>query len=276
MKSLFSLVAPVGTGDAKHVGTISKKPWEYDVTVAIPHLDTLDALKASIAVIRAQSVSCYILIVDTGSPPEVMKRVRELRAPDLEVHSIAAHAYRHSSEPVTMALDLAHALCRTPLLFHTHADCFLRRRDFLENMARVCNANTPAIGYRMSPRDWITEEWQWMVGHSALMLYMPSIYRVGATWDFQRMHYQFGYDWVIGGGWPDTEVGFNHCLRAAGIVPVFIGHDRNYERQVDDNIDHVRSYPGSKVYAKEMFKKSEGDMRAAIAEAYARAAAWRK
>lgn len=276
LASPFSLIAPLGTADVDKVnGRIEKKPWDYKVTAAIPHLDTLEALQACIAVLRAQTERPYIMVVDTGSHPAVRDQLERMRADDLEVHYIACHAWRHSSEPVTAALDLAQTLCRSKLLFHTHADCFLRRPDFIESLARTCNANTPAIGYRMSPREWATKEWEWMVGHTVLMLYMPSIHRAGATWSFQRIHYAYGYPWRVASGWPDTETAFNHSLRDAGIVPVFIGYDQNNVRQVDDNIDHVRSYPGNKVHGVGEYKaKTVVWIEEAMREAYARVTAW--
>lgn len=244
--------------------------------MAIPHLDTFECLEVAIELWRMQTLRPYLIVVDGGSPPATRARLERLRADDLEIHYVAGHGYRHSSECVTVQLDLAQALCRTKLLFHTHTDVFPRRRDLLETWARMCNVNNPAVGYRMSPRDWITKEWEWMIGHSALMLYMPSIHRAGATWSFQRMHYAFGYPWQKGHGWPDTECGFNHAIRDAGIVPVFLGYDQNNKRMVDDNIDHPRSFTGRKVYAAgdALTVDTFNWMDAAIQEAWQRVCLW--
>jgi hypothetical protein len=272
----FQHVAPLGTAEVHPVyGRATKKPWDYEFTAAIPHLNTIESLRACIELVRLQSVQPYLMVVDTGSPPEVCSQLERMRGDDLEVHYIRGHAYRHSSEPVTAALDLAQTLCRTPHLLHLHSDVFFRRRDFAESLMRVCNANTPVVGYRMSPRDWITREWEWMVGHTASMLYMPSIHRAGVTWSMQRMHHQFAQPWQVANGWPDTETGFNLALREAGIVPVFIGYDRNGERQIDDNIDHVRSYPGSKAYSAERYREAQRWMKHALVDAEDRAAEWR-
>lgn len=277
MSAAFRHIAPIGTAEVHKVyGRAEIKPWDYALTAAIPHLDTLDSLKACIALLRLQTARPYLIVVDTGSPESVCAQLERMRAPDLEIHYVRGHGWRHSSEPVCVALDLAQSLCRTKHLFHTHSDVFLRRRDFLENMVRICDANTPAIGYRMSPRDWASNDWEWMVGHTALSLYMPSIHRAGVTWSFQRTNCQFGYPWVVADGWPDTENGFNHALREAGIVPVFLGHDRNFDRYQDDNIDHVRSYAGSKVYAQKRFEVADSQMRLAIVEAAMRAEEWAK
>lgn len=281
-RSGYSHVVPLGTPDIpagiRTHGRALKKPWDYQVTAAVPHLDgtSIEPLIACLEVLRAQTIKPYLLVIDTGSPEHIRRELEALRAEDLEIHYINSHGYRHSSEPVMVALDLAQALCRTKLLFHTHSDCFLRRPDFVESLARVCNADTAAIGYRMSPRDWATREWEWMVGHTVLMLYMPTIHRVGATWSYQRAHYAFHYPWKNDkhGGWPDTETGFNCCLREAGIKPVFIGYDRNYERQIDDNIDHCRSFPGSKVTHSEYHENAKVWMQAAIKEAEERVNLW--
>ena len=242
---------------------------------AIPHLNTIETLRVCIEVLRAQSLRPFIMVIDTGSPPEVCAQLEAMRADDLELHFLAANGYQHSSEPVTFALDTAQSRCPCELMFHTHADCFLRRRDFLETTARQCSAATPVIGYRMSPRAWATDEWQWMVGHTATMLHMPTIRRIGATWSMQRMHHAFGYDWKNLGAWPDTETGFNHALRDAGVTPLFIGDDRNGERQVDDNIDHARSYAGSKTYSAHYHAKASEWMTDALREAGERIVSWR-
>lgn len=276
MSNPFSLVAPIGTADSvpSYEGRAAKKPWHHKVTACIPHLNTVEELKVCIEVLRAQSERPYIMVIDTGSPPEVCVALEMMRAEDLEIHYIRTNGWNHSSEAVTAAMDLTQTLCRTEWIFHTHADCFLRRRDLIETWMRICNPSTPVVGYRMSPRDWVTKEWEWMVGHTALMCYMPSIHRAGATWAMRRGLYAYHYPLVNLGGWPDTETAFNHALRDAGIAPVFIGHDLNGQRQVDENIDHCRSHTGSKIYSSEYHAKACGWMADAIREAKARVAQW--
>lgn len=273
----FYLVAPSGTKDMPRQweGRLEKKPWDYKVTTAIPHLNTIEPLKACIAVLRAQTERPYIIIIDTGSEPEIREELEEMRDVDLEIHYIHSNGWRHSSEPVCAALDLAQALCKTDYLFHTHADCFLRRMDLLLSLTRMCNTENPAVGYRMSPRDWVTPDWEWMIGHTATMLYMPMIHRLGLTWSMSRMADVFNIPITVGNGWPDTETGFNHCLRAHGIRPLFIGFDRNYERQIDDNIDHVRSYPGSQLYSQVQWNRTQDWMRDAMCDAEKRVQAAR-
>lgn len=120
----------------------------------------------------------------------------------------------------------------------------------------------------MSPREWATTEWQWMVGHTALMLHTDTINRIGAVWNMRRMWVEYGYPQTLEcGGWPDTETGFNHILRDHGIKPYFIGDDENYKRQIDRNIDHVRSYAGATIYSESHLKVSAPWMVEAIADA---------
>lgn len=263
----FDLIAPKLAG---WNGVIDKKPWQYKITAAIPHLETIEPLKVCIEVLRHQTERPYIIVVDTGSSAKVRKELEGMRADDLEVSFIASHAYEHSSEPVAVALDVAQAMCRSEYIFHTHADCFLRRLDFLEDSLRLCQNVSPVVGYRMSPRDWLTPDWEWMVGHTALLMHMPTINKAGLTWSMQRMKTQYGLP-LHGtcGGWPDTETGFNYAMRDAGIEPYFIGDDENYKRQTDRNIDHVRSYAGATIYCEEHLARATPWMRDAIRDAKA-------
>lgn len=261
----YDLIAPKQAG---WPGKEEKKPWHYKVTAAIPHLETIEPLKMCVEILRRQTERPYILVIDTGSNKETRDQLELLRAPDLEIHYIAAHGYQHSSEPVTVALDVAQALCKTEFIFHTHSDCFLRRFNFIEDMIRMCSPKNPAIGYRMSPRDWITTEWEWMVGHTALVLHTDTINRIGAVWNMRRMWKEYGYPISAKcGGWPDTETGFNHILRDHGIKPHFIGDDINYKRQIDHNIDHVRSYAGATIYSESHLRASAPWMLDALADA---------
>lgn len=258
-------------GDFK--GSLLKHPCNNRVCAAIPHFDTVEPLRACVDLLRNQTERPHILIVDTGSPRRVCEKLEQVFPEgDVEIHYMRAHGWTHASEPVAAALDWAQAICRSPLLFHTHADCFLRDRKFLERYTKVCSHRNPVIGYRMSPRAG-TDEWEWMVSHTATLLYMPTIHRCGATWSYQRVH-ALGYDSTLLPGWPDTETGFNNALRDAGIEPSFIGDDINLKRQTDAQIDHVRSYAGSSMYHAEYHAKAKEWMKEALSEARKRVRQW--
>jgi len=268
------LVAPSDIPGKRWEGVIAKKPWEYQVTATMAHLNTPETVPTVIELLRLQTVRPYILVVDTGSSEEHLARLMDCEAEDVEIHCLRAHAYRHSSEPVGVAQDLAYALVQTEYMFNTHTDCFLRRRDYLKYLLTMCSAQCPAVGYEMSPRDWLTDLWEGMVSHTATMVHVPTVHRIGASWNFNRAHTQFGVPRSTQ-GWPDTETCFNLCLRAAGIAPRLIGHETNYERHCDDWVDHPRSYAGSKEYAPEYHEKAKGWVEDALREARERIAEWK-
>jgi hypothetical protein len=255
------LIAPYLTGshadnvnrvvEKRWLGKCERKPWEYEVTATFAHLETPELVPYVIGCLRHQSVRPYIIIVDTGSSRQTLGELEKYRAEDVEIHHIRSHGYRHPSMPVSAACDLALTLTQTEYLFWTHVDCFLRNRDYLKMTRDLCDAATPVVGYEISPRDDQTTDWHGMVGHTATMTHKPSLDRLGVTWSVERAHHQFGVprNSEMTGGWPDTESTLGYILRAAGIEPKLIGHDVNRQRQKDENIDHCRSFPGSKLYA---------------------------
>ena len=249
-------------------GAPGRKPWEYALTVAIPHLNTPDQLKLALALWRAQTVRPYLVVVDTGSPRDVLGALEaEVRAPDCEVHYVRAHAYRHPSAAVTVALDLAQSLCRTEVLVHTHADVFPRRRDFAAFLLDKVSAASPVVGWRMSPRDGAAaREWRDCVSHTATALHMPTARQKALWWTMERWYDARGRGTPDGYGWPDTESPFLLAMRAGGVSPLFLGEEKNLERHdlVHGGVawaDHARSYTGLKMMA-------ESDPNRAAAEKY--------
>lgn len=268
----YKFVSPKGDreGEQRWEGICKKKPSEYKVTAVIPHLETIEPLWIAVQLLRKQTERPYIIVIDTGSSPRTVELLERMRAEDLEITYLKSHSYRHTSCPVAIALDLAHSICATEYLLHTHVDVFLRRDDLIEDCLRICGEKIPVVGYQMSERSWITDEWRGMVGHSLAMMYLPEIEKTGATWSIEKA---FRSDPSLirqNGGWPDTETGFNRILKKNGIKPYFIGDDQNFIRQVDRNIDHVRSYPGARMYSSEHFSKAEDWMLDAMKEAFQR------
>lgn len=220
-----------------------KKPWDYRVCVCLPHWNTPEALPVVLELLRGQSVPPYILLIDNGSSKENRDRVEQFRREDTEVHLLQGHAFRHSSAPVTTALDVSFALCRSEYLFLTHTDVFPMRRNLLEWLLSLCNNDNPVVGYEQSPREG-TNDWRNVVSHTCTMLHMPTMRRHGISWSFER-YWESGEAPVQRHGYPDTEQPFDRCLRRVGIYPYIIGHEPNdYYR--DENIEHVRSYTGLK------------------------------
>jgi hypothetical protein len=275
----WDLIAPLGTADVPNriEGRCQPKPWEYRVTAVIPHLNTPAALLWSVETLRHQSEKPYILVIDTGSDEAACRHLENLRDADLEIHYLRCHGWTHTAEPVAAAMDAAFTLCRTPFLYCTHADCFIRRRDWLAWLLTQCSETHPVVGYQMSDRSPHTHDWEWMVSHTATMLHMPTMRHIGASWSFQTYRtLQAGFR-PDNPRWIDTETGFNWLLKRAGIVPVLLGPEVNYERQTDDNIDHVRSYPSATLYtvgSPDYRANKERWMARAIQEAKERVGAW--
>jgi hypothetical protein len=270
------------------------KPWDYPIAVAIPHLNTPEPLRVIVELYRRQTIRPFLLITDTGSPPDVREQLESMRAEDLEVFSVAANGYRHPSEPVTLANDLMQSRCQSERLIFTHADVFPERRDLVEMLIQRCTEQAPIVGYKMTARDadslkadadaagiqFDDDVYQrarahcrpgdtdGMVGHSLLCCWMDTIDRIGATWSMRRAVRIFGLPWFGSLGWPDTECTFNFCLKQAGIEPDFLGDERNFLPTRDINIFHVRNTTGSKVYG---FRAAESAIQGWLEEAMARA-----
>lgn len=257
------------------MGVAPIKPWEYRVTAVIPHLETPECLPLLLELLALQTVKPYVLIIDTGSSRDTLDLLEALRSPTVEIHYIRAHGYAHSSAPVTVAMDVAFALCRTKYLFCTHSDVFPRRRDLMEYLLTLCNPEQPAVGYEMSPRE-NTQGWRNVLSHTCSMLYMPVMRAIGATWSFER-YWESGKAAPQGAGYPDTEQPFDLCLRRAGVFPYIIGHDVNIHRFVDANIDHTRSLTGLRLYNTKsgLHADCEEATKAALTEAGFRVREWK-
>lgn len=260
-------------------GVAAREPREYRVQVVIPHLDTPEPLELAVDMWRAQTVRPFICIIDTGSLWPHLQRVLALEADDVEVHLIRGRGWQHPSQPVSVAQDVALAVCQSEFQFCTHSDVFPMRPDLLEKYLHLCGERAPVVGYEISPRDnvspgWLQQNWRGLVGHSATMLHVPTIKRHGITWDYQRT---FAACPELDPGETsnfDTEVGFGIALHAAGITPVLVGHDVNYRRQVDANIDHVRSHSSSKQYLADYHRRADAQMRTAMREGRERLQQW--
>lgn len=217
-------------------------PHQHTVTVCIPHLETIRILKASLACLRRQTLSPYYLIIDTGSNSDVAAELEQFRADDCEIHYLRPHACRHSSWPISVALDMAQALCQTERLYMTHADVFHKDPEWLASLATLCTARRPVVGYEMSPRSWATDAWQGMVGHTSTMIYMPTVRNIGAMWNVDEAMARIGGYGQAKAAWPDTETAFGLILRSVGIRPLLVGHETNDPYYEDDTLIHVRSY----------------------------------
>jgi hypothetical protein len=270
----FRLVAPIGT----RAGTTRRKPsWSYKSTCILPHLGQTDHLPLVLDLLRMQTEPPYIVIVDTGSTWDVCEKLELLRAEDVEIHYVRGGDYTNSSEPVCVALDLGFARTNTELIHLQHTDVFPMRRDSLEWLGAQCNEDTPVVGWEMSERSWITDKWKGVVSHTFTMLHAETMRRIGATWHMQRGRDVLGINTYQADGYPDTETGFDLCLKAAGIVPKLHGPEYNYQRQTTEWWDHCRSLTGLRVYGvgTELGQRAELYAAEGIKDAEARVRQWR-
>jgi glycosyltransferase involved in cell wall biosynthesis len=259
-------------------GSCVKKPWEYKITTAIPCLNTSETLPICIELLRLQTIKPFIMIIDTGSISEHLEKILALRAEDVEVHTLALNGVRHPSDYPAMAMDTAFAVNRSPYLFATHADCFLRRRDFLEYMLNLCMEKSPAVGYELSPRQ--HHDWKGMLSHTASMYDMKVMDDIDFAWSLRRLCNRYGvvdyHPDPLGSNWPDTEILGNYILKRHDIKPFLIGSEENQSRTLDGNIDHFRSYTSGKMYSPDYFRKVEAWYKDAHKEAVERIREWKE
>lgn len=273
------LIAPlrdVAVRDKPWEGACLKKPWDFQVTAVIPVLDTPETLAVAIDLLRLQTNRPFIVVIDTGSTDEKLLEVQQMRAADVEVHSIRLNGVRHPSDFPAMAMDLAFSICRTPYLFATHADCFLRKQTLLAEMTELCTDAVPVVGYELSPRQ--HPDWKGMFGHTCTMFEMQVMDRIGAGWSMRRLAALYGLEnhepRPDKPNWPDTELLLNYIIREHKIEPLLIGHEENFIRNKDDNIDHCRSLTGALLYNPEHYQKALAWAEEAMTEARQRINAW--
>ena len=259
-------------------GTCVKKPWDYDIVAVIPFRDTLETLPICIKLLQLQTIKPYIMIIDTGSKEEVLQEVIKLRSESIEVHSLVLNGVMHPSDYPAMAMDLAFTLCRSRYLFATHADVYLRRRDFLEYILDLCKTQSPAVGYEITPR--AHNDWVGMLSHTASIYDMKIMDNIDFAWSLRKLCHKFNISNhspnLISPNWPDTEILGNYILREHNIKPYLIGKEENYLRTCDENIDHFRSYTSAKMYSFEHFNKAKKWFVDAQKEADERIKEWSK
>lgn len=261
-------------------GICEKKPWEYKVTAVIPVIDTYDSLSICVELLRLQTVKPFILIIDTGSEPENLEKILDMHDEDLEVHCIRLNGTLHPSDAVCMAMDFAQSLCRTEYLFATHSDVFLMRRDFVEDLLRLCGERRgkyPVVGYEMSPRN--HDDWEGMISHTATMYHVKTLDRIGFGWSMRRLASIYDLENQAPHpdrpNWPDTEILGNYILRQNKIRTKIIGKEKNFQRNKDENIDHARSISLGMLYSKEYYQLANEWFKDAKKEATDRIKKWK-
>jgi glycosyltransferase involved in cell wall biosynthesis len=258
-------------------GSNNLKPWDFQVTAIIPTINSPETIHYCIDLLRLQTLRPYIVIIDTGSREDNLLEVEKLRDQDTEVHSLRLNGVRHPSDFPAIAMELGFSLCRSEFLFATHADCYLRKRNFVEYLLELCKSKSPAVGYELSPRN--HQDWKGMLSHTASMYHMPTMDKIGFGWSLRRLCNRFNIvDYKpdpLRPNWPDTEILGNYILKENNIIPHLIGGENNGVRTLDDNIDHFRSYAAAKMYSPSHFEKAKEWFLAAKRDAIERLVIWR-
>lgn len=268
-------------GRAPWEGPFTPRPWEYGVTVGIPVLDTPDELALVIRLLQAQTVKPFVVVVDTGSSDENLSKILALRSESVEVHSLRFNGLKHPSDFPAIAMELIQHRAQTRWLFCTHADCFLKRRDVIEEFIGIAERErVPAVGYQISPRR--HAGWEGMVSHTATLLSVPDMLKMGAGWNQWRVCLLEGIEDHAPdpdrANWPDTEVLLNHILRSKNITPFIVDREapveQNFLRNEDHRIDHCRTLTAGKLYSPAHYEKAREWAIDAMEKARDRLAQW--
>lgn len=266
-------------------GAWLRKPWDYSVTVAIPVCDASGAVEAIVGLLRLQTERPFIMLIDTGSTADELQALQKLAGEDIEVHSLRLNGVRHPSDFPAVAMDLAFSACRTDYLLATHADCFLTGREVVEELMQLCIAQSPVVGYEITPRS--HSDWHGMVGHTLTMFHVRTMDSINASWSLRRLianekhpdgrAASHDISPATSPNWPDTELLINYQCRKAGIVPLIIGTEANAARTTDHRIDHCRSWASAHLYGSQSAyaTKSNNWLQDGIEKARARAGEWR-
>lgn len=264
------VTAPDRTSSHPWLGS-SNEIWKSRLTVVIPHLGPdIRPLSVAVSCWLAQSIPVTVQIIDTGSDPQDLRRLRALETPTVEVHSLRWRGLPHRSCFAGLAYQLGYESCRTPYLLMTHNDVFPVASTVAEELVDRCQESSPVVGYRMSPRK--TPRYRTMVGT------VLTCFQVRAM---DHIRLSFNHRWLQMVGcpedvdWPDVEVPFNESLRFAGIAPELLGDTVVGVRQQTVHFDHIGGYTSAWIYHPERHQEMRKWADAATLEAERRCHAWR-
>jgi hypothetical protein len=239
------------------MGSVKKRPWHYRATVVIPHFgNDFRLLMNVIESWRLQTERPYILIYDTGTPPEHHASLRALASYDTEVHFCRWHGVRNIYDPVALVYNHGIMDCRTKHIIFTHNDLVPISQTIVGDLILSACEDTPVVGYESNP-------FPTLVGTQLTAAYMSVLDRIKARWEI--IH---SYTWV--------EEGFNRCLKQAGITPMFIGREKN-GRSKTPHFDHVGCFVTTKIYFKEGHEltRVKSDLAQMLEETEKRLQGWR-
>lgn len=259
------------------------KPWEgKTVSVILPILEYNKTLDLVLEGIRRQSVPSVVYIVDTGSVATT-EQIVALRDQQTEVIQLRMQGWYHTSMPVAAALDAAWQCIKTPYCFFTHDDCFLKKQTCFEELITLCKEHF-VVGHQITER--ADPLWEESFGHTLLMTDVQQMDLMGVSWNMRRFEALTGVSidpYKCAGGYPDTESLMNHIFRLHDFVPsftpqkgkpLFLGTEKNWERNQDEWMDHCRSMTCA-FYDDYYAAKNAKWVKAAMEEAKQRYASWK-
>jgi hypothetical protein len=252
-----SLVIPQPELPKGWMGSVKKRPWHYRVTVVIPHFGTdFRLLMNVIESWRLQKERPYILVYDTGTPPEHHASLRALASYDTEVHFCRWHGVRNIYDPVALAYNHGIIDCRTKYAIFTHNDLVPISQDVVGDLISLCCEDIPVVGYESGICIGL-------VGTQLTAAFMPVLDRVRVRWDILHLH-------------TFVEEGFNECLKQAGIIPRFIGKEKR-GRGRTPHFDHVGGFVIGNLYFRNgpEFIRVKADLDQVLEESEARLQVWR-
>lgn len=260
-------------------GKQKRKPWDYRVSVAIAHLDTSDLLETAVGLWQSQAETPYLLIFDTGSLPRHQRVLDRLEAEhdNVEVHRIRGKAWRATSQPVAAAMDLAFAVAQTDILIGTHTDVLPKKRELAGWLVDQCDAQTPLVGWQMSPRDhWPEPLWKDMPSHSCTAYHMPTARRLGWRWNMLGAFERLGIPPAQPPhGFPDTEVMLGLLLREQGVQWKCLGPEPNATYETEWFV-HLRSTTVKNLYGAPDATDRAAVLANAVGDAQRRIVRWNK
>lgn len=228
-KTRDSLVIPQLDSSKGWMGSVKKRPWHYRATVVIPHFGTdFRLLMGVIESWRLQTKNLYILIYDTGTPPEHHAALRALASYDTEIHFCRWHGVKNMYDPVALAYDHGITDCRTPHIIFTHNDLVPISKTVASDLLSSCLLeDSPVVGYESVTRPGL-------IGTQLTVASMTVLGQIRARWHTDSSD-------------SGIEEGFNRCLKQAGITPRFVGKEK-LGRSKTPHFDHIGSLVTTRLY----------------------------
>lgn len=220
------------------------------ITVIIPTLYAPPTLAATLHTFAQQTLSVRFQLIDTGTASRDYHPWRKAvtKIPNVDVSQIQPTRPEHPSHVIAHAIDLGCDLAQTPFVVLTHDDVWLNHYSVLAGLFQTMNATSnPIIGYEMSPRSHLTEEWRGMVSHTLTLIDLKWFRDRELRWDMSNALPPI-WKGETKPGWPDTETALGRELKSRNIGPHFIGHETNELHFVDEHITHRRSLTSHRLY----------------------------